>query len=89
VQRIKSEGDYAAARGLVEAHAVHFDSKLRDEVVARVDALQLPSYSGFVMPKLEPVMNGDGEIADVEISYPSDLTAQMFEYSAATRHLRQ
>ena len=53
VQRIKSEGDYAAAKALFEAHGVHFDPKLRDEVVARVDRLQLPSYSGFVMPKLD------------------------------------
>jgi dipeptidyl-peptidase III len=53
-----------------------------------VDRLQLPSYSAFVMPKLEAVTNGAGEITDVTISYPLDLTAQMLEYSEATRHLR-
>ena len=52
VQRIKSEGDYAAAKKLFETYGIHFDAKLRDEVVARVDKLNLPSYSGFVMPKL-------------------------------------
>ena len=52
VQRIKSTGDYAAAKALFEAHGVHFDPKLRDQVVARVETLHLPSYSGFVMPKL-------------------------------------
>ena len=52
VQRIKSEGDYAAARELFETYGVHFDPDLRDEVVARVDHLKLPSYTGFVMPKL-------------------------------------
>jgi len=88
VQRIKAEGDYDAARALVEGYGVHFDPALRDEVVARVDHLQLPSYSGFVMPRLEAVTNGSGEIIDVTISYPQDLTAQMLEYSAATRHLR-
>jgi dipeptidyl-peptidase-3 len=89
VQRIKSEGDYAAARRLFETHGIHFDPKLRDEVVARVDKLQLPSYTGFVMPKLDPVKNAAGEITDVTISYPMDFTRQMLEYSAATRSLRE
>jgi dipeptidyl-peptidase-3 len=88
VQRIKGEGDYDAALALFTAYGVHFNPALRDEVVARVDHLQLPSYTGFVMPKLEPVTNTAGEIIDVTISYPLDLTAQMLEYSAATRHLR-
>jgi len=87
VQRIKSEGDYEAAKALFEKYGVHFDPKLRDEIVARVDRLHLPSYTGFVMPKLEPVRNGDA-IIDVKISYPQDLTAQMLEYSEATRSLR-
>ena len=88
VQRIKSEGDYPAARELFEKYGVHFDPKLRDEVVARVAKLHLPSYTGFVMPALEPVKNGDA-IADVKISYPQDLTKQMLEYAAATRSLRR
>jgi len=88
VQRIKGEGDYEAARALFDAYGVHFDPALRDEVVARVDRLQLPSYTGFVMPRLEAVRNASGEITEVEISYPLDLAAQMLEYSAATRHLR-
>jgi dipeptidyl-peptidase-3 len=81
VQRIKAEGDYAAAKQLFETHGVHFDPKLRDEVVARVDRLSLSSYTGFVMPKLTPVRGSDGKITDVKISYPRDLTAQMLEYS--------
>ena len=81
VQRIKSEGDYEAARALFETYGVHFDPKLRDEVVERVDRLQMPSYTGFVQPRLEAVRNGHGEIVDVAISYPLDLTAQMLEYS--------
>jgi dipeptidyl-peptidase-3 len=89
VQRIKAEGDYAAARQLFETYGVHFDPKLRDEVVARVDRLQLPSYTGFVMPKLEAATGPSGGITDVTISYPRDLTRQMLEYSAATRSLRQ
>jgi dipeptidyl-peptidase-3 len=85
VQRIKSEGDAAAAAKLFNAHGIHFDPKLRDEVVRRVDALKLPSYTGFVMPKLTPVTDASGRITDVRISYPQDLTAQMLEYSARTR----
>jgi dipeptidyl-peptidase-3 len=88
VQRIKAEGDYPAAKQLFEKYGVHFDPKLRDEVVARVEKLHLPSYSGFVMPKLEAVREGDA-IKDVKISYPQDLTTQMLEYAAATRTLRQ
>ena len=88
VQRIKAEGDYPAALQLFEAYGVHFDPALRDEVVARVQKLNLPSYTAFVMPKLEPVRNASGEIVNVDISYPMDLTRQMLEYSAATRDLR-
>jgi dipeptidyl-peptidase-3 len=99
VQRIKAEGDYAAAKQFFEKHGVHFDPKLRDEVVARVDRLHLPSYTGFVMPKLEAIseksepgssrVDTPRAIVDVKISYPQDLTTQMLEFSAATRSLRQ
>jgi dipeptidyl-peptidase III len=81
VQRIKAEGDYHAAKALFETYGVHFDPALRDEVVARVDALQLPSYTGFVMPRLEAKYGSGGSIVDVEISYPLDLEQQMLEYS--------
>ena len=81
VQRIKSEGDYEAARTLFETYGIHFDPALRDEVVARVDSVGLPSYSGFVQPRLEPQRDASGAITDVTISYPQDFTAQMLEYS--------
>jgi dipeptidyl-peptidase-3 len=81
VQRIKSEGDYDAARALFDAHGVHFDPALRDEVVARVDRLGLPSYTAFVQPRLEPVHDASGHITDVRVSYPLDLETQMLEYS--------
>ena len=80
VQRIKSEGDYAAARAFFERHGTHFDPALRDEIVHRVDALALPSYTGFVMPELQPVLDAQGAIQDVTISYPCDLTAQMMRW---------
>jgi len=83
VQRIKSEGDYAAAKALFETYGIHFDPALRDQIVARVDKLQLPSYTGFVMPRLEAVTGPDGTITDVKISYPQDLKTQMLGYSGA------
>jgi dipeptidyl-peptidase III len=85
VQRIKSEGDYAAARALFETYGVNFDAGLRDEIVARTDRLKLPSYTAFVMPRLQPVFGPEGSITDVEISYPCDLTTQMLEFSAKRR----
>jgi len=84
VQRIKSEGDYQAARRLFDTYGIHFDPSLRDEVVARVDALRLPSYTAIVMPRLTPRYD-DGAIVDVDISYPCDLETQMLEFSAFAR----
>ncbi len=81
VPRIKSEGDDDAARALFDTYGVHFDPALRDEVVARVDRLGLPSYTGFVQPRLEPVYDSSGHITDVCVSYPLDLETQMLEYS--------
>ncbi len=81
VQRIKSEGDYDAARTLFETYGIRFDPALRDEVLERVAQVNLPSYTGFVMPKLEAVTAADGTISDVLISYPQDFTQQMLEYS--------
>jgi dipeptidyl-peptidase-3 len=88
VQRIKAEGDYSAARTLVETYGVYFDSTLRDEIVERVERLRLPSYTAFVMPRLQPVTDAEGTILDIDISYPMDLRLQMLEYSEATRDLR-
>jgi dipeptidyl-peptidase-3 len=85
VQRIKAEGDYEAAKTLFETYGVHFDPTLRDEVVQRVQKLNMPSYTGFVQPKLEAVTGSDGSITDVTISYPLDLTTQMLEYSGRLR----
>jgi dipeptidyl-peptidase-3 len=84
-QRIKAQGDYQAAKALFDTYGVSFDPKLRDQVVARVEKLNLPSYAGFVMPRLSPVVGQDGIISDVKISYPQDLTAQMLEYSGKRR----
>lgn len=83
VQRIKSTGDYDAARHLFETHGIHFEASLRDEIVARVDRLKLPSYTGFVQPDLTPIHNQQGDIVDIAISYPLSLEDQMLRWSAA------
>ena len=85
VQRIKSEGDYAAAKTLFETYGVHFDPQLRNEIVRRVERLNLPSYTAFVMPTLTPVTDDDGAVVDVQISYCLDFATQMLEYSAERR----
>ena len=81
VQRIKSEGDYAAARALFDGYGTHFDPVLRDQVVARVTRLNLPSYTAFVQPRLEPERDQAGRIVNVRIEYPLDLERQMLEYA--------
>jgi dipeptidyl-peptidase-3 len=81
VQQIKSTGDYEGAKQLFDDNGVHFDTALRDEVVARYDKLGVPSYTGFVQPRLSPVWGVDGALSDVTISYPQSLRAQMLEWS--------
>jgi dipeptidyl-peptidase III len=79
LQRIKSTGDYAAIRELVERYAVRVDPALCAEVRARYAALDVPAYSGFMGPRLVPLRSGD-EIVDVRIEYPDDFAEQMLEY---------
>lgn len=80
VQRVKSEGDFAAAKALVEGYGVEVDPKLHKEVKTRYEALKIAPYAGFIQPKLVPVMSG-GEITDVKIEYPRDFTTQMLDYA--------
>ena len=88
VQRVKSEGDFAGAKKLFDTYGIHFDPKLRDEVIARVDKLKLPAYTGFVMPDLAAATDASGAVTSVTISYPQDLAKQMLAYSAMTRDTR-
>jgi dipeptidyl-peptidase-3 len=80
LQRIKSEGDYAAGRALVERYAVKVDRKLHAEVLERYAKLDIPPFSGFVGPRLAPVRDGE-RIVDVKLEYPEDFSAQMLEYA--------
>ena len=79
VQRIKSEGDYAAGKALVETYAVNIDPALHKEVRERYDALGLKPYGGFVNPEIVPVTKG-GEVVDYRIEYTDDYLGQMLEY---------
>ena len=81
VQRIKSEGDYEAARQLVEEYAVKVDSKLHREVLERYEKLHLAPYKGFLNPVYEAVTDGDGSITDVKVSYSEGYAEQMLRYS--------
>lgn len=80
LQRIKSQGDYAAIRDLVETYAVKVDREMHREVLARYAALDVPPYIGFIQPKLVPVER-DGAIVDVRVEYPEDFSQQMLEYA--------
>jgi dipeptidyl-peptidase III len=84
VMRIKAEGDYGAAKSLIDEYGLAIDTALRDEVLERMEHLDRAVYTGFVMPRLEPVIDGGGEIVDVTVSYPCDLAPQMLSYSAFT-----
>ena len=80
IQQITSEGDYNAAKTLVETYAVQVDPKLHKEVIERYARLKIAPYAGFINPVYTLVMKGD-TIADVNISYPDDFAAQMMSYS--------
>jgi len=81
VQRIKSEGDFDAARQLVESYAVQIDSRLHHEILQRYNALGLPPYKGFINPVLTPVKDGNGEITDIAVDYTETYESQMLRYS--------
>lgn len=80
IQRIKSEGDYAKGRELIETYAVKIDQGTHKEVLDRFAALNIAPYSGFVNPRYVPIEK-DGQIVDIKIEYPGNYTEQMLEYS--------
>jgi dipeptidyl-peptidase-3 len=82
IQRIKSEGDYEAARQLVERYAVKVDPVLHEEVLERYRRLDLAPYKGFINPQLLPVLDADGQIADIQVYYGESYAHQMLRYSA-------
>ena len=80
IQRIKSEGDYAAGKSMIECYGVKVDPARHVEILARYEKLNLAPYTGFVNPKLIPVFNNAGEIIDVEVEYVDDYLGQMLYY---------
>ena len=82
VQRIKSEGDFNAARNLVENYAVKVDGELHAEVLERFAKLDIAPYKGFINPVYKPILNGEDEIIDVEVDYSEAYDTQMLRYSS-------
>lgn len=87
IQRIKSEGDYAAGEALVETYAVKVDPELHKEVLERYAKLNIAPYKGFVNPVYTPVYDADGNITDVTISYDENYLPQVMRYSKEYRTL--
>ncbi len=82
VQRIKSEGDFEAARQLVERYAVQVDPALHAEVLERYRHLNLAPYKGFINPMMLPVYDENGEICDIQLNYGESYAHQMLRYSS-------
>ena len=82
VQRIKSEGDYAAARDLVERYGVKLDRELHAEVLKRYETLNIAPYKGFLNPRMTAVMDKDGRVEDVLLDFSETLAEQMLRYSS-------
>ena len=82
VQRIKSEGDFEAARQLVERYAVKVDASLHAEVLERYKRLNLAPYKGFINPQMLPVCDADGHIVDIHLNYAESYAHQMLRYSS-------
>jgi dipeptidyl-peptidase-3 len=82
LMRIKAEGDYDGIKALMDKYGVHFDPKLRDEVVGRYKALNLPTYFSGINADLTAAFDAAGKVTKVNISYPRDIVKQQLGYSA-------
>lgn len=83
VQRIKSQGDYEAAKALVEGYGVKVDQAIHEEVLTRSEALGIAPYGGFINPEMQAMYVEDGMIGDVKLVYPDDFATQMLNYSGS------
>ena len=81
IQRIKSEGDFEAAKQLVERYAIHVEPKLHEELLARYKSLGIAPYKGFLNPKMKIVADSDGNATDVRLDYTEAYDEQMLRYS--------
>ena len=82
IQRIKSEGDFNAARALVEKYAVHIDSQLHREILERYEKLGIAPYKGFLNPWMKPEYDENGNIVDIKLDYTESYVHQMMRYSS-------
>ena len=87
VQRIKSQGDYDAAKALVEGYGVKVDPEVHQEILDRVAVLGVAPYGGFINPEMSATRDAEGKITSVEVTYPDDFTGQMLRYSEAFNFL--
>ena len=87
VQRIKSQGDYEAAKALVEGYGVKVDQAIHEEVLTRSEALGIAPYGGFINPEMQATFAEDGMIRDVKLVYPDDFATQMLNYSRSSGFL--
>ncbi len=81
IMRIKAEGDHQEAKELMEKYGIKINTRWRDQVIKRAEAIDLPDHYAFVMPELEAIKEQSGKIIDVKISYPADFTKQQLKYS--------
>jgi dipeptidyl-peptidase-3 len=81
VQRIKSQGDYEAAKALVEGYGVKVNQEEHKEILDRVAVLGVAPYGGFINPEMSATRDEEGNITGVEVTYPDDFTGQMLRYS--------
>ena len=81
VQRIKSEGDFEAARNLVEKYGVKLNNQLHAEVLSRYKKLNIAPYKGFLNPKYVPLFDDNNDIIDISVDYSESLEEQMLRYS--------
>jgi dipeptidyl-peptidase-3 len=81
VMRVKATGDLEGGKALVDTYGTKVESKLHEEVLARVLKLNLPSVTGFVQPELRPVTDASGKVVDATVFHPCDLADQMLRWS--------
>lgn len=80
VQRIKSQGDGAAGKALVETYGVKVDPAIHKEVLERAASIKTAPYAGFIQPIMIPVEDSKGELTDIRLEYPDDFVKQMLHY---------
>ena len=82
IQRIKSEGDYDAAKAIVESYAINVDETLHSEILSRYATLNISPYKGFINPRMQPAYDENGDITDILLDFTESYAHQMMRYSS-------